>query len=134
MNHAGVTGDNAHLYGKGILLCADNVCHVKFGRQAAVLAVSQELPIEPAVEGIIDCLKMDGDPAMHAAFCQIPGAPCFELLYVHACASRRREGTPLAFPGGWNAKVLSVAPSGVVLWHERGSDWPGVLKVRVYRK
>ena len=75
MNFAGVTGDNAHLYSEGILLCADNVCHVKLGRQAAVLAVSKELPIEPAVEGIVDRLKMDGDPAMHAGFCQIPGAP-----------------------------------------------------------
>ena len=61
-----------HLHGEDILPCANNVSDIKLGRQTAVLAVSQQLPIQPCVEGVIHSLEMDGDPAMHAWYDQLP--------------------------------------------------------------
>lgn len=61
-----------YLDGEDVLACADDVCHIKLSRQAAVLAVSQELPVEPGVECIVHSLKVKGDPAQHAEHCQAP--------------------------------------------------------------
>ena len=121
-----------HLHGEGVLRCADNVCHIKLGRETAVLAVPQQLPIQPGIEGIVDSLKMDGDPAVHAWNDQLPVPliPSHESVQSNG-RQTPEEATPLALPGGWNCEVLAVASSGVVLRHEWGGDWPGVLKICV---
>ena len=54
-----------YLHSKDILASADDVCNIKLGRQTAVLAVAQELAIEPGIECVVDSLKVEGDPAWH---------------------------------------------------------------------
>ncbi len=64
----------AHLYSEGILAMRDDVRHVKFGREAAVLAVSQELAIQPDIYCIIHSLEVEGDPACRFARLRIPSS------------------------------------------------------------